>query len=380
MSTNVTTSRDRLPELDLARFVAAIVVTFYHWTYRPTVGGVPNDEVFGALQAITRFGYLGVELFFVISGFVIFWSASNRQAASFAASRFSRLYPTFWVSMAITAGVLYGAGRTPEGFGLSMMLANITMLPGVLGFAAIDGVYWTLIVECKFYFMVLIAMLVLPHAAFERALQVWLGLTVLCFALIFAGISPGAVKVLKIVTLTPYAPLFIAGATLFLIWRSGLTTPRGGVLAVCLLLAIINAIDQEASFSTHTSGWTRAVVIAIEIGIFACFMAVALKRWSLPASPLWSLLGATTFPLYLLHNQIGKTVWWALPETLSPWLRLLAIMIVVGALTWAVTWLAERRLSPRLNAALQRAIAARRSPVAHENRGSGARCDFTPTP
>ena len=77
-----TAAVERLQILDLLRFLAAMSVVFYHMTYRPAfLGGDPSSH-FPVVQAISRFGFLGVELFFLISGFVILWSASGRTAYS----------------------------------------------------------------------------------------------------------------------------------------------------------------------------------------------------------------------------------------------------------------------------------------------------------
>ena len=77
----------RLAELDLMRFVAAASVAIYHWTYRPMTTAGPSETAFGAFQSLSMFGYLGVDLFFMISGFVILWTASNRGPTSLGAYR-----------------------------------------------------------------------------------------------------------------------------------------------------------------------------------------------------------------------------------------------------------------------------------------------------
>ena len=79
-TTSATKGAERLPALDLLRFFAAAAVMVYHYTYYFAESGGPE---LSALEAVTRHGYLGVELFFMISGFVILWSASNRTAKKF---------------------------------------------------------------------------------------------------------------------------------------------------------------------------------------------------------------------------------------------------------------------------------------------------------
>src|SRR5215468_7919943 len=168
MTSSANSAEDRVPEIDLLRFCAAAGVAIYHWCYRPVIAGMPSDTAFGFVQAVSRYGYPGVDLFFIISGFVILWSASRRGAASFIASRFSRLYPTFWACVALTAFVLLLTGRAPPSLDLRAFLLNCTMIPGAIGVAYVDGVYWTLFVELKFYLLVFLAGMLLPQCHIER--------------------------------------------------------------------------------------------------------------------------------------------------------------------------------------------------------------------
>ena len=92
----------RLPELDILRVIAAAFVLLYHFTFRePIVHEIP-PTTFPSLNIVTRYGFLGVQLFFLISGFVILMSAEQRSALAFIKSRAKRLYPTFWIACTIT--------------------------------------------------------------------------------------------------------------------------------------------------------------------------------------------------------------------------------------------------------------------------------------
>ncbi|MEL7088997.1 MAG: acyltransferase family protein [Planctomycetota bacterium] len=86
----------RIQLLDYGRFGAAIAVVGYHWFFN----GIHNGKIDSlelqpwAVESV-KYGYLGVEFFFMISGYVIFFSAKNRSAAQFATLRATRLYPAF---------------------------------------------------------------------------------------------------------------------------------------------------------------------------------------------------------------------------------------------------------------------------------------------
>ena len=108
----------RMGSLDLLRLVSALAVVAFHYLFRGSAGQVPYlDHPYPAAQAMALYGYLGLNLFFMISGFVIAWSAEGRTFRAFAIARFARLYPGFVICMTITFAVLLVAGdpRLPVG-------------------------------------------------------------------------------------------------------------------------------------------------------------------------------------------------------------------------------------------------------------------------
>src|SRR3954466_2589137 len=96
-------ARSRLAALDGLRLLAAFAVLSFHYTgIRTPFWGAPAHVVFPSLNQVTRYGYLGVELFFIISGFVILMTAYGRSIESFSASRVARLFPAYWTAILLT--------------------------------------------------------------------------------------------------------------------------------------------------------------------------------------------------------------------------------------------------------------------------------------
>lgn len=143
----------RFYALDIFRFFAALSVVFYHYTAREGSGA------FAVLAPVTKFGYLGVPFFFIISGFVISASAHNRTAADFLVSRAVRLYPAYWAGLLFTTVIVFFYGR----FDITLMqfFANLTMMNDLVHVKNIDGAYWTLQAELKFYGCVFLLILYL---------------------------------------------------------------------------------------------------------------------------------------------------------------------------------------------------------------------------
>src|SRR5690349_17773865 len=84
----------RLYEVDLLRIFAAVSVVLYHYLFAGYYK-VVSPLGFEAPGLVARYGYLGVDLFFLISGFVVLLSAWDRTPRSFLVSRVVRLYPAY---------------------------------------------------------------------------------------------------------------------------------------------------------------------------------------------------------------------------------------------------------------------------------------------
>lgn len=194
----------RIGEIDLLRFLAASSVVLYHLSFR---GYSSGDSLLGysILMPYSIYGYLGVLLFFMISGFVILMTAEVSNIRSFIISRFVRLYPAFWSSCTITFIVIILIGAPHFHATISQFLVNMTMLGGFLNVAPIDGVYWTLFIEMRFYALILIVIALKQVRNSEHLLVVWLAISIL-------------LEIVKIQTLrswiiSDYSAYFISGAT-----------------------------------------------------------------------------------------------------------------------------------------------------------------------
>ena len=131
----------RLEGLDALRGLAALSVVLYHYTawYGYDDGGHPAPGT----SLVFVHGNFGVDLFFIISGFVITMTLERtRSLADFLFARLARLYPAFLASFLVTVAALIVFPRSLPGLGL--VAANLTMMPEVFGERLIDGSYWTL--------------------------------------------------------------------------------------------------------------------------------------------------------------------------------------------------------------------------------------------
>jgi peptidoglycan/LPS O-acetylase OafA/YrhL len=138
----------RLHGVDALRGVAALMVMLFHFTTR-------YDQKFTHIAEplfAVPWGYLGVNLFFMVSGFVIFMTLDRvSRPMDFLVSRFSRLYPAYWAAASLTFATLCLFPEIGKSISLRNALGNGLMFEGLFGIPPIDGVYWTLEVELLFY-------------------------------------------------------------------------------------------------------------------------------------------------------------------------------------------------------------------------------------
>jgi peptidoglycan/LPS O-acetylase OafA/YrhL len=332
----------RLAELDLLRFVAGLAVLAFHYfiAFRSVWGEAPA-ELFPAIATVSGLGILGVELFFMISGFVILMSIWGRGLGAFALSRFVRLYPAYWVSVGVTAA-LYGltaAKALDPKLGLGEYLTNLTMLQRLFEVRDANGVYWSLWVELRFY--LLISVLVVFGATLGRCL-VFMGVWLLA-AGYFAGSEDYWVELL---VMPKYAAYFVGGMSFYLMTRYGPRLVLWCTAGISAGLAVSAALDRVAG-RIELVGYAAMpvpewAVVATVIAFYALMAMVALGwlgwlRWRGLV-----VLGAITYPLYLFHATAAVLIVPALRDALPPWLTALITVLATMAFSYAVYRVAER--------------------------------------
>jgi peptidoglycan/LPS O-acetylase OafA/YrhL len=349
--------------LDGLRLVAALAVAVYHLSVAWRVDGVHPPAYFLPVAShVTVYGFLGVELFFLISGFVIAMSGWGRPLGAFFASRVSRLYPAYWAGVVVTTLVVLvlpvSRGVPVSGLpGPAGVLVNLTMLQEPLGVRAVDTVYWTLFVELRFY--LLFAVVVWAGTTYRRVVLfcvLWLTVAVL---------APGwKLPMVDLVAVPDFAPYFVAGMAMYLIYRFGATPLLYGIVGMAWLVSLARVGDRLATLRPgfEVPAWPGYLIVS---ACFGLLLAIA-HGWADRIRWRWlTVAGALTYPVYLLHQRIGYSlVGKAYAVTGAPvWLLIVAALAVIAGLAWLVHRFVERPLAPRVRAALTRGVEAASVPV-----------------
>ncbi len=324
---------NRIADLDALRGLAALAVVLFHYTTR--YGELYGHR--GALPFDLPWGHFGVQLFFGISGFVIFMTLERtRTLADFAVSRFSRLYPAYWAAMLLTGGAVLAAGMDELALSPAAFAANATMLQGFAGLDSVDGVYWTLAVELAFYLAMALLWRLRLLGRIEPLLIFWMSLHwIWTFAPRLLGVEPS--WLLGALLIQQHIPFFAIGIAAYRL-RAG-AGRRWPAAVIAAAWATVAACD----------GFVHAEVAAIAA---VTLLAVALRGLPPLRFPPLVWLGAISYSLYLIHQYIGFALLGRLEGAgLSPGPAILVTLAAALLIASAVTLTVER---PALNAIRRR--------------------------
>jgi peptidoglycan/LPS O-acetylase OafA/YrhL len=296
----------RLYQIDFLRFFAAISVVLFHYTFRGFMADNWSPLEFEFLGSIFKYGFYGVHLFFIISGFVISLSIQDNSFVNFLISRITRLYPAYWFCVTLTFIAIMIWGAPIFEASLNQYLVNLTMMQKFFNISDIDGVYWTLAIELKFYFIIGLYLLINYKNKIKLDVFIfsWLALTIIMQGLNSRNIP--AVTVVQSFFDVGYNSYFIAGMLLYRIYKAGNKITYIGALLLCLVISLRN-LKPEIGMLENVYKSPISYYIAISIVVFWYLVIYLCSINYLQSlnkkSFMW--LGALTYPLYLIHENIG---------------------------------------------------------------------------
>jgi len=286
----------RMQLLDYGRFFAAISVVAYHYLFN----GIHNGKVSSISHIpeiidLVKYGYLGVEFFFMISGYVILFSAKNRSASRFAVSRAVRLYPAFWVAIIFTSSFAIFWGGDQMAVSPSLILSNFTMVSPIFGRGFVDGVYWTLIYELEFYVLVIVLIFFGAQKKLDNLFLLW--------PIIIAIADYYEKSYLPY--LGGYFCYFSAGAILAMMKETKKISHYSSLI-LALYLCVSFSTGAAPGLSEVKGVFYSEMVIGCLVVMFFVFFIVANSKVGSSLNLYGSrLLGGLTYPIYLIHAHFG---------------------------------------------------------------------------
>ncbi len=275
--------KERLENIDLLRGVGIIFVVLFHYTnhYSPEYL-LRTDNWF---LPIAKYGWSGVDIFFIVSGYCIALTiVKTSNFVEFSVKRFARIYPAYFfcgISTLIFFSFFDLPGREVDWYTGFMNLIFAYIVPG-LKFQYIDGVYWMLIVELKFYIFFGIIYFIFKNL--NKAIIVWS-----IFAIILNLLLIFTEKVLFFSSISPHANLFLIGLMVFNLKGNNFVS-----YFLISLIALTNIFINErySDLEIYFLFLILITILILKINI----------NWKYN---LLSRVGLISFSWYLLHNNIG---------------------------------------------------------------------------
>jgi peptidoglycan/LPS O-acetylase OafA/YrhL len=336
----------RLPFIQGLRGIAALSVALFHcYDATPVEHQQQVMASFPALlDGVMRLGFLGVDLFFGISGFVIAMTLYNRLSTvkewgRFFLRRQLRLDPPYWTAIAISvvSAVAINAYRPDTNApvpGVADVIAHLFYVQEFLGFHQIVGVFWTLCFEIQFYLFFGATILLLAWRGYSGRTFAWLMLPLYVLSIVNFW---GLVSAPEGLFLSRWFEFFI-GVIVFLAWRKHIS--RAQVWVYLSALVAISLINPPTDVGIARV--TVATVLLIALTFWFAVESGGVKTWL--DTPLLHYLGDISYSLYLMHALVGirllKIIVHAQDSALHTWLLyLLALVLSVAGADLMYRWI-----------------------------------------
>jgi peptidoglycan/LPS O-acetylase OafA/YrhL len=345
-------ARRRPPRLDTLtglRFFGALAVVFCH------VGAQFTNAA--SLTVLASYGYVGVSFFFMLSGFVLTWSANTPNPGRFLWMRFARVWPLQFLLAIVAFTVLATQEKLPGTIG---HVADILLLQAWSPHQGVyfggNGVSWSL--SCEMFFYLLFPFVIGPLSRLRgKGLAVTAGITLVVMTvapLVANGMHmSGSLSYWLFFIFPPYRfGEFLLGMVLARSVSIGARLSRPGLCALFAVLGLGLVMWQLTTFTVHTGdAVARPFVALLALPLFSLLLLAAATSdldgqrtglsWWLPLR-----LGEWSFALYLVHKPLLLLTltwgWWQQTGWLADGAAFTAFVALAVALAAVLHYLTER--------------------------------------
>lgn len=337
--------RDRYYSLQILRGLAAMAVVAFH------LRGVEIKYLPGPalLDGIALYADAGVDLFFVLSGFVMTTITAGRRhgaaaAGAFLARRAWRVLPPYWIfTTVVVVMMLIAPSMVNSSYSGQSVVASYLLLPHAQ--LPVLTVGWTLVHEAYFYLVFALIIALVPPRGVTAALLAWTAaITLVHIAL------PPATTPARMLVINPLTYEFIAGALLGIHWRAiphALGLPLAA-LGVGIAVASAWALPEQGPSVLPV--WTRAGLFGSAAVALVAGAIVLESRCRSGRPGMLTRLGDCSYALYLSHifviSAAGRM--WAAMWPSGTWWNHAAFILVSGVMCCVVAGLVHRLIEQPL--------------------------------
>lgn len=297
--------KKRIYVIDDLRGIAIITVIIYHYIFVYYRHADTNNIFIQNFKLFTDYlnlGAFGVSLFFLISGFVIPMSLKGNNKKSivtnFAIRRLFRLYPTYWTAIIIISTIIL-LFKDSNAYSMKQILINFTMLQDIAKVNSIDGVFWTLMVELKFYIFTALLFYFSLLKKINLIIGFFLILSIVTMLNWGGKFNPIVNAVLNRNNLWSYLMLMYLG-TGFYFYHIGEISKKNLIFLigiVSIYFFINHYFKTDTGFGSRL-GYSTATLLAI-------LSFIVFSQYKQAISKTTTFFGNISYPLYLLHQVLG---------------------------------------------------------------------------
>ncbi len=335
--------------VEFLRAMACLMVVYCHVFGRAPIvlaqtwapGKALADYFLGPLGIIQNFGFLGVSVFFLISGFIVTHTGLKENRFSFFVKRVFRIYPALVVTVALTillAKYAVSLGMQDPSIGIGYTSAPLAFFGFEAGFtkSAVLAVGWTISIELFFY-AIMVALLPLLKRSPAKCMALILAVCALgtCAAFLTRGFIHPTIS-----HMFSYVPIFVIGMSIYFCWSHRITANIAiaygaisfGTFIFCMAVAHPGQLAPSALFAAQ-------VVYAIAI-----FLAAIWFYGVQPVSNgrITTFFANVSYSLYLVHLPISVFLGYRLFHIFGLTGAMLAGLFASIGLSYAMYRLVER--------------------------------------
>ena len=348
MHPNSPNDKLKLSGIEAGRGIAAMMVVFYHAArhLKADYGAMPWG-------GIAQFGHAGVDFFFVLSGFIIFFVHQQdlgrpSTLLSYFERRFTRIYPLFWFSLCVSLG-LTALSSTKQFPAFSEIVHQATLVP----FLGDVGVAWTLQHEVLFYLLFAIA--IVNRRAGAAIFGLWFCLIIGAWATGYAPTDSAFVSRLA----STFNLEFVFGMlAAYIVKRNVVTHPKFVLRAGIAFFAIAAAAENVGLFDGY--GNIAKLIYGLSSMLIVIGTASANISGRLEAPKFLTRLGGGSYSIYLLHLPCIGIIYKLLAITgVLPAIPLSFLYLILSASAVVICIVISKIIEYPMMSAIRRAIRKR---------------------
>lgn len=256
-------------------------------------------------------------MFFLLSGYLVFRNIEKQDTATFISRRLFKIFPAYWVNVTLIAVFSFLAGK--EIIPADVVLSNLFMVQDVFHRESMSGVYWTLLIEVKFYLFLAVQHLLLRDRGIFIVLAALIGINAaIWFARGHASL------------LLTFFPVFYIGVQVRQAEVSGWS--RSVMLQVGAVTAVV--VASLLVFDEYYANWA-AIYVLCEAAVLIAFLRIDVSN------PILGFFGRISYSHYLYHAAAGYVFFAVIPASDSVVFNLVVVALVI-ALTTAIAFISYR--------------------------------------